>query len=46
VSVFAGAQNVANRENFSGVQWNRRLNRATINEQIGLFPILGVDWRF
>ncbi len=46
VTVFAGVQNILNRENFAGVQWNRRLNRSTINEQIGLFPILGVDWRF
>ncbi|MFP5380154.1 MAG: hypothetical protein ACLGHP_10490, partial [Vicinamibacteria bacterium] len=46
VTIFAGVQNVTNRQNFAGVQWNRRLNRETINEQLGVFPILGVDWRF
>jgi hypothetical protein len=46
VTIFAGVQNATNRENFAGVQWNRRLNRATISRQLGVFPILGVDWRF
>jgi outer membrane cobalamin receptor len=46
VSVFAGIQNVTNRRNEAGYSWDRRNNTIGINEQLGLFPILGVDWRF
>ncbi len=46
VTVFAGVQNVTNRRNFATAGWNRRTNTAQINEQQGIFPILGLDWRF
>jgi len=46
VTVFAGAQNVTNRRNVAGYSWDRRQNRARVSEQLGLFPILGLDWRF
>jgi outer membrane receptor protein involved in Fe transport len=46
VSVFAGAQNVTNRRNVAGYAWDRRQNTSRVNEQLGLFPILGLDWRF
>ena len=44
--VFAGIQNVTNRRNFGGANWNRRLNAAEVEEQQGLFPILGFEWKF
>ena len=46
LAVFAGAQNITNRKNFSGFSWDRRNNVLTINEQLGLFPILGLEWQF
>lgn len=44
--VFAGAQNVTNRRNFSGYSWDRRNNRLRFDEQQGLFPLIGMEWRF
>ena len=44
--VFAGAQNVTNRQNIAGYSWSRRTNVVVEQEQQGLFPILGVEWRF
>lgn len=46
VRVFAGAQNVTNRENAAGFTWDRRSNVQRQTEQQGLFPILGLDWQF
>jgi hypothetical protein len=46
VTVFGGVQNATNRENFGNLTWNRRRNEAEVNRQIGLFPILGLDWVF
>lgn len=44
--VFLGAQNVINRKNLAGYTWNRRSNSVETNEQLGLFPLIGLDWRF
>ncbi|BDC49188.1 collagen-binding protein [Bryobacterales bacterium F-183] len=44
--VFAGAQNILGRENIASFIWNRRTNAVQVNEQIGVFPIIGLDWRF
>ena len=44
--VFIGAQNVINRKNIAGYTWNRRSNSIQTNEQLGLFPLIGLDWRF
>jgi TonB dependent receptor/Carboxypeptidase regulatory-like domain/TonB-dependent Receptor Plug Domain len=44
--LFAGVQNVTNRRNFAGYEWNRRTNAEEFTEQQGLFPILGFEWRF
>jgi len=44
--VFAGVQNVLNRRNVAGYSWNRRLNEATVQEQLGVFPIAGFEWHF
>ncbi len=44
--VFIGVQNVLNRKNFAGYTWNRRLNTEQFNEQLGAFPLIGMEWRF
>ncbi len=44
--IFGGVQNVTNRENVAQYTWNRRRNETAIQTQIGIFPILGLDWRF
>jgi hypothetical protein len=44
--VFFGVQNVTNRKNFSAYTWNRRTNSVRFQEQQGLFPILGLEWKF
>ncbi|MSO57236.1 MAG: DUF2867 domain-containing protein [Acidobacteria bacterium] len=46
VSIFAGAQNITNRKNFSGYSWDRRNNTIKTLEQLGVFPILGIEWPF
>lgn len=46
VSLFAGVQNITNRRNVAGYAWDRRGNVGRVNEQLGVFPILGLDWRF
>ena len=46
LNVFAGVQNVTNRRNFASYTWNRRTNTQQFGEQQGLFPIIGLDWRF
>jgi len=46
VTFFAGAQNLTNRKNFATVGWNRTRNMAEINEQNGIFPLVGFDWPF
>jgi hypothetical protein len=44
--VFLGVQNIINRQNVAGFTWNRRLNEQQVNEQLGLFPLIGMEWRF
>lgn len=46
VSVFFGAQNITNRKNLAGFSWDRRNGGIKRLEQLGLFPILGLDWQF
>ena len=46
LNVFFGVQNATGRRNFAGYRWNRRTNTLQFGEQQGLFPILGLDWRF
>ena len=45
-TVFVGAQNITNRKNIGGLGWNRNSNQAEFGEQLGLFPLVGIDWRF
>ncbi len=44
VSIFAGVQNVTNRRNVAGYSWDRRANALRRLDQLGLFPILGLEW--
>jgi hypothetical protein len=46
ITVFAGVQNVTNRRNFAGYSWDRRNNTLSTSEQLGIFPILGLEWPF
>ena len=46
VIVFLGVQNVTGRRNVSGYTWNRRTNVPDAAEQLGLFPLIGLEWRF
>jgi hypothetical protein len=46
LNVFFGVQNLTNRRNFASYNWNRRTNTQMFGEQQGIFPILGLDWRF
>jgi outer membrane receptor protein involved in Fe transport len=46
VTFFAGAQNITNRQNFSTLGWNRTRNMPELNEQNGIFPLVGFDWPF
>ena len=46
LNLFFGVQNVTNRRNFASYNWNRRTNTQQFGEQQGIFPILGLDWRF
>ncbi|HEX6976414.1 MAG TPA: TonB-dependent receptor [Vicinamibacterales bacterium] len=46
ITVFAGVQNATNRLNVSGYSWDRRNNTLSTSEQLGVFPILGLEWPF
>jgi hypothetical protein len=46
VIVFLGVQNLTGRRNVNGYEWNRRANAAEAVEQLGIFPLLGLEWRF
>jgi len=43
---FIGAQNITNRKNPAGLNWNRAINAAEFGEQQGIFPLVGLEWRF
>lgn len=44
--LYFAVQNIFDRKNVAGFGWNRAFNRPETNEQLGLFPIIGLDWRF
>ena len=46
LSVYAGAQNITNRTNVSGFSWDRRNGGIRRLEQLGIFPIVGLEWQF
>jgi hypothetical protein len=41
-----GIQNILNRRNTTGVQWNQNKNAQEFSRQEGMFPLLGIDWKF
>jgi hypothetical protein len=44
--IFAGAQNITNRQNFTQLVWNRGTNSVDQSEGQGIFPLIGLEWRF
>lgn len=46
VVLFGGLQNATNRKNFVFPGWNRITNQLEEDTQLGLFPIVGLNWRF
>jgi hypothetical protein len=44
--VFAGVQNLTNRRNFAGYSWDRVNGKVRFDEQQGIFPLVGMEWRF
>jgi outer membrane receptor protein involved in Fe transport len=46
ITVYAGVQNVTNRKNVAQYSWDRRNNMPRVSEQLGRFPILGLEWPF
>lgn len=46
VILFFGVQNLTGRRNVSGYSWNRATNAADATEQLGVFPLVGLEWRF
>jgi hypothetical protein len=44
--LFFGAQNATNRRNIAQVDWDRKANATRLNRQLGLFPTIGLDWRW
>jgi hypothetical protein len=44
--VFFGLQNATNRQNVGNYSWNRRTNMIEFNDQLGPFPLIGMEWRF
>ena len=45
-AIFAGVQNVTNRDNVAGYSWDRRGNVLRTSTQLGVFPIAGIEWPF
>jgi hypothetical protein len=46
VTLSGGVQNVTNRRNFAGYYWSRRTDSVQVQDQMGIFPVVGMDWRF
>ena len=46
VIVFDGVQNLTNRKNVAQYSWDRRANVLRVSDQLGVFPILGLEWPF
>ena len=44
--VFAGAQNITNRTNFTQLVWNRGTSSVDQSDGQGIFPLIGLEWRF
>ncbi len=44
--LFLGVQNLTGRKNVAGYSWNRRTQEVLTNDQLGVFPLAGFEWRF
>lgn len=44
--LFFGAQNVTNRRNIAQASWDRNRKDVRLDRQLGLFPLIGLEWRF
>jgi len=44
--LFVGIQNVTGRNNFGGINWDRRLNQQDFQDSLKTVPIIGLDWSF
>lgn len=43
---WVGVQNFLDRRNVTGVRWNQNTNRSENVRHEGLFPLIGIDWKF
>lgn len=43
---WVGVQNIFNRRYVTGVEWNQNTNRPQAARQEGVFPLIGIDWKF
>jgi hypothetical protein len=46
LNVYVGIQNAFNRKNFYAEVWNFRTNSPKTENQLGAFPMIGLEWRF
>ena len=44
--IFLGLQNVTGRNNFTQQVWNRSTNSVDESDGLGVFPLVGLEWRF
>jgi hypothetical protein len=44
--IFAGIENLFNRQNFQELDWNSRSHQPELTHQMGIFPLIGLNWRF
>lgn len=42
--VFFGLQNATGRNNFGGINWDRRTNSPRFDDSLERFPLVGIDW--
>lgn len=43
--LFGGVQNLTDRRNIAQAAWDRALGQTRFNRQLGVFPIIGLDWK-
>ena len=46
ILLFFGVQNITGRRNVAGYQWNRQTNTTLVSKQLGVFPLVGFEYRF
>ncbi|MBC7925566.1 MAG: TonB-dependent receptor [Bryobacteraceae bacterium] len=43
--LFVGVQNATDRRNIAQAAWDRQRNEVRFNRQLGIFPLIGLDWK-